>query len=59
MGPTPAQAQDHLAPVLITSEYAPPHQPLRRGPDRRVTFLQNVLNYLQTGALMERLWGPH
>jgi hypothetical protein len=21
-------------------------------------YLQNVLNYLQTGALMERFWGP-
>jgi hypothetical protein len=38
MGSTPAQAQDHLAPVLITSEHALPHQPLRRGPDRRDTI---------------------
>jgi hypothetical protein len=37
MGSTPAQAQNHLAPVLITSEHALPHQPLRRGPDRRDT----------------------
>ena len=42
MGSAPAQAQDHVAPVLITSEHAPPHQPLRRGPDRRDTAGQHA-----------------
>jgi hypothetical protein len=42
MGSTPAQAQDHLAPVLITSEHALPHKPLRRGPDRRDTGLPTL-----------------